>query len=80
MPDYISEDELFPDEVLEEGTIFFFFECKNCRTRWISTMCYCPHCKGVYKFKILDSQEYEDQVFIQMLADKFHYAMLLGEK
>jgi hypothetical protein len=63
MSDYISEEEIFPEEILDgENVVFFFFQCKFCDTQWISTFCICPYCQRIQKFKILDSHDIMDMI------------------
>lgn len=81
MSDFISEEEIFPEDIIEkEICTFFFFECKRCNTRWISTFCYCPYCMRVQKFRILDAHEYEEKAILDLIASKFHYVKLMGER
>lgn len=73
---------IFNDEIIHnESIVFFYFECKRCKHRWCSTICQCPHCKRVRKFRILDTQEFEEEQMVRdMISDRIHYVMLVGEK
>lgn len=76
----MNDAPIFNDGIIHDDSIvFFYFECKRCRERWCSTICQCPRCKRVRKFRILDSQEFEDQMIKNMIADRIHYVMLVGE-
>ena len=57
---------------------YFYFECKKCKERWVSTMCYCPKCKGVYEFRILSIEEAQDEMIQNIIKDRIHYVMLTG--
>jgi phage FluMu protein Com len=61
---------------------YFYFECKECRERWFSTMCYCPRCKGVFEFRILSIEEAQEQMIqnIQNNIIRDHYVMLMEDK
>jgi hypothetical protein len=58
---------------------YFFFECKKCSERWVSTFHYCPRCKTKEKFRILSEAEAQEQMIQNMIADKIHYVMLMEE-
>ena len=59
---------------------YFYFECKKCNERWASTMVYCPNCKAQEKFRILSLEEAEEQHIQNMIAERIHYMMLMGER
>lgn len=59
---------------------YFYFECKKCNERWVSTFHYCPHCKTKEKFRILSAEEAQEQMIQNIIADKIHYVMLMEEE
>lgn len=47
----------YNDEVVNgDDKLFYWFECKICRERWMSSFCFCPRCNRVNKFKILSGE------------------------
>jgi len=57
---------------------YFYFECEKCGERWASTMCYCPKCKGVSKYRILSMEEAQEEMIQNIIKDRIHYVMLTG--
>jgi Zn finger protein HypA/HybF involved in hydrogenase expression len=73
-----EEKLLFPEELTlkDGGTMFFFFECNECREQWFSTFGKCPRCHRE-DFQILDAQAAKDaKINMMLLNDQIHYVFL----
>jgi len=69
----------YNDKIIEQNDkLMFWFECKVCHERWMSSFCFCPKCNRVNKFKILSGEQAIKEMQYQTEIDELYQLAIYG--
>ena len=69
----------YNDKIIEQNDkLMFWFECKVCHERWMSSFCFCPKCNRVNKFKILSGEQAIKEMQYQTEMDELYQLAIYG--